>query len=165
MGLFIRLQGRGGRTTRVGLYAALVSGLLAVADIALTALGGVGEASEETFSPTTFGAFLALIASLILLGIAHRKSTSLSPPWHSLPLTIGVLTIPFILIGAVLESLDPRLFELPIVVLGLAWVLLGYVTIVIHDEGSEPSQAPTMSRDLRTAITSPVVPIAIPYMD
>jgi hypothetical protein len=114
-GLYVRLQGRGGRTALIGLYAAFVSGLLAVTDIALYAMGAVGEATEDTFSPTTFGSFLALITSLILLGIPHMKATRLSPTWRSLPLAIGILTIPLVGIGAALEAFDHRLFELPIV--------------------------------------------------
>jgi hypothetical protein len=124
-GLFVRLQGRGGRTALVGLYAALASGLLAVTDIALYVMGAVGEGTEDTFSPTTFGSFLALNTSLILLGIPHRKATTLSPARRSVPLAIGILTIPLLAMGAALEALNPRLLELPIIVLGVAWMLLG----------------------------------------
>lgn len=129
VGLYVQLQGSGGRTALMGFCAALLSVLLAITDIALYELGLVGQATKETFSPTTFGSFVALIASLILLGIVHRRASILPPVWRSLPLALGILTFPLSLIGAVLETLDPRLFELPIVVLGVAWMLLGSVQL------------------------------------
>jgi hypothetical protein len=125
VGLYVQLQGGGGRIALLGLYAALVSGLLAMTDIALYA-GAVRESTKDTFSPTTFGSFLALITSLILLGIPHRELIRFSPDWRSLPLAIGILAIPPIAMRAALEALDPSLLELPIVVLGVTWVLLGW---------------------------------------
>ncbi len=69
---------------------------------------------------------LSILASLVLLGIAVRRVGALPGRWRSFPLSMGVAVLPLMMIGAILETLDERLLELPLVVLGLAWVMLGW---------------------------------------
>jgi len=93
------------------------------------AVGGEGvEPSEDEVTLLTpfiavagVGTFVALIA----LGIAVRRTRALPPGYASLPLAMGLGAVPLLIIGAALESVSERLFELPIALLGLGWIGLG----------------------------------------
>ena len=130
VGLHARLGGRGGRLGRTGLllaYAALVSALVVLVGSTLAPAGWAP--NEESVTPLTpfivlagFGPFVGLV----LLGIATLRVKAMPAPWNALPLVMGAGAVPLILVGGVLELINERLFELPIVLLGFAWVLLGY---------------------------------------
>ena len=130
VGLHARLGGRGGRLGRTGLllaYAALASALVALVGLTLGPAGWVPK--EDSVTPLTpfivlagFGPFVGLV----LLGIATLRVKAMPAPFSALPLVMGVGAVPLMLVGGVLELVSERLFELPIVLLGLAWVLLGY---------------------------------------
>ncbi len=68
-----------------------------------------------------FGAFAALLA----LGLAARRARALAMPYTSLPWAMGLAVIPLLIAGGALEAIDERLLELPIVLLGLGWIVLG----------------------------------------
>jgi hypothetical protein len=132
VGLHSRLGGRGGRLGRMGLllaYVALASELVVVVlvDLTLAPVGWIP--NEDSVTPLTpliilagFGPFL----SLVLLGIATLRGKPMPAPWSALPLVMGASAVPLMLVGGILELVNERLFELPIVLLGFAWVLLGY---------------------------------------
>lgn len=73
----------------------------------------------------------ALFASLVLLGLAVLRTRALPPPWHALPLGIGIAAVPSMFTGGLLglviddEALAEHLMEIPIVALGAAFVALG----------------------------------------
>ncbi len=135
VGLHARLGGRGGRLGRTGLllaYAALASALVVLVGSTLAPAGWVPD--EDSVTPLTpfivlagFGPFVGLV----LLGIATLRVKAMPAPWRALPLVMGAGAVPLILVGGVLELVNERLFELPIVLLGLAWVLLGYAVLVV----------------------------------
>ncbi len=106
----------------VGGWAAAVAAALAVASLAMT-FGA--SSSGEGFSPLTFSTFLCVLGGLILIGLASRHRTELARPVRVLPLLLGVFTFPLVAVGGVLEAVNERLLELPLVVLGLAWIVLG----------------------------------------
>jgi len=130
VGLHARLGGRGGRLGRTGLliaYAALVSALVVLVGSTLAPAGWAP--NEDSVTPLTpfivlagFGPFVGLV----LLGIATLRVKAMPSPWNALPLVMGAGAFPLMLVGGVLELVNERLFELPIVLLGFAWVLLGY---------------------------------------
>jgi hypothetical protein len=130
VGLHARLGGRGGRLGKTGLllaYVALASALVALAGLTLVPAGWVP--NEDSVTPLTpfivlagFGPYVGLV----LLGIVTLRVKAMPAPWSALPLMMGAGAVPLMLLGGVLELVNERLFELPIVLLGFAWVLLGY---------------------------------------
>lgn len=129
LGLWATVREVRGRATRVGGLLAAVAAVCAVLMLVVRAVGGEGvEPSED--KATLLTAFitlaaLATVAALIALGIAARRRSALPPGYASLPLTMGLATIPLLVAGAALEGMNERLFELPIALLGLGWIGLG----------------------------------------
>lgn len=80
---------------------------------------------RRRFLTAYLSTFLCVLVGLILLGLASRYRTELARPVRVLPLLLGVFTFPLVAVGGVLEAVNERLLELPLVVLGLAWILLG----------------------------------------
>lgn len=117
------------RAAKIGGLLAYAGGAMIVLTGILYALGAL-ELSEESFSvgsAVVLATFLAITGSLVLLGAAIRGTHALGPRWDVLPLVMGVNVLPMVLAGGILRSLDERLFELPIVLFGSAWVVLGYL--------------------------------------
>ena len=124
VGLHAQLKGRGGRPAQIG-------GAIAWAGVALAGVSAAYYIVTTDDSAVPLSAILPLtglsiLAGLVLLGIGVRRVDVLHGRWRSLPLAIGVGTFPLIVVGGVLEALDERLLEIPIVVLGLAWIALGF---------------------------------------
>lgn len=140
IGLHVLLEGRGANVARAGGALAYFSCALSLLGAILYASGSL-ETSEEDVNPLVFGSFLSVIVSLILLGIAYRRSEESVMKWRSLPLIMGVATFPLLMIGgAVLEAINARLFEVPILVLGAGWMVLGWA-LVSHSPGGTERQA------------------------
>lgn len=128
--LHAHLGGHDGRLGRIG-------GLLAYLAVAMSAINAPyslffaedGPQTPFPFNVTYFAASLAIFVGLVLLGIAALRAGILSPRWRVLPLVIGLLALLPVWVLAFVH------LELPVVVLGLAWVLLGYALWL---EKSEP---------------------------
>ena len=86
-----------------------------------------------------FGPFL----SLVLMGSATLQARIFPPPWSALPLALGLGGPLLILAGGGLALMGERLLEIPIVLVGLAWILLGYSVLAV--EGTRV-QAPARVR-------------------
>ena len=122
LGLHTRLAGRGGWPGRVG-------GFLAYAAVALSAVNAPyslffaedGPQTPFPFSATYFAGALTVFVGLTLLGIATLRAGILPPRWKILPLAIGVSALLPVWVLALIH------LELPVVLLGLGWMLLGYV--------------------------------------
>ena len=80
-----------------------------------------GPQTPFPFSATYFAGALAIFVGLTLLGVATLRQETLSPRWRILPLAIGLSAL---LPEWVLALVH---LELPVVLLGLGWMLLGYV--------------------------------------
>ena len=125
IGLHGQLEGLGGIVARAGGALAYLSFVLSLLG-AILYLSGSLETSGESFNPLVFGSFLSVIVSLILLGIVYRRSEESAMKWQSLPFILGVAAFPLMMVGgAVLEGINARLFEVPILVLGAGWMVLG----------------------------------------
>ncbi len=135
VGLHARLGGRGGRLGKTGLllaYAALSSALVALVGFTLAPAGWVpNEDSVTLLTPFIVLAGFGPFVGLVLLGIATLRVKAMPAPWSALPLMMGAGAVPLMLVGGILELVNERLFELPIVLLGFAWVLLGYSVLVV----------------------------------
>jgi hypothetical protein len=122
LGLHIRLAGRGGWPGRIG-------GLLAYVALALSAINAPyslffaedGPSTPFPFNVTYFAASVAVFAGLASLGIAALQVGVLPPRWRVLPLAIGLSALLPVWVLALVH------LEIPVVLLGLGWILLGYV--------------------------------------
>jgi len=139
-GLHALLERHGGKSARVG-------GALALTALALAASSAayyLATTDDEGFplSATIPLTALSIFAALVLLGIAVRRADALPGRWRSLPLAIGAGAVPMLMVGGILEGLSERLLEIPLVVLGLAWIALGYA-IWTHVPDVPGETAPT----------------------
>ena len=122
IGLHTCLAGRGGLLGRVGGFLAYIAVLLSF----VNALYSVFFAEDGPQTPFPFNATyaiagLAIFVGLVLLGLATLRVDILPRRWRVLPLAIGLLALLPVWVLAFIH------LELPVVVLGFAWVLLGYV--------------------------------------
>lgn len=116
-----------GRTGLLLAYAALASALVVLIGGTLAPAGWVpNEESVTPLTPFIVLAGLGPFVGLVLLGIATFRVKAMPTPWSAFPLVMGVSAVPLMVVGGILELVNERLLELPIVLLGLAWVLLGY---------------------------------------
>jgi hypothetical protein len=132
LGLYGLLNGGGGRLATAGLLlAAFFFVTLVLLGLGWLLLPDDMQPQEEEFVfPMSLGfvvAFLALLGSGMALGLAVWRAKALPTGWRALPLALVVLPFPLIGVGAVLQTVDERLEEIPIVLLGIGWVTLGYV--------------------------------------
>lgn len=121
LGLAALLPEGAGRLRRIGIALAALSGLAGV--LAVFMLESASD--ESSFSPWVFASFLSNLAALIVLGIAVRRSAVSASPLRWLPLGLGIMTFPLVAVGGALEQINDRLLEVPLVLLGLAWIRLG----------------------------------------
>ena len=130
LGLHALLAERGGLPGRVG-------GFLAYAAVALTAVNATysaffaehGPQTAFPFNVTYLLAGLVIFVGLVLLGIATLRAGALPGRWRTLPLIVGLSALLPVWILAFIH------LELPVVVLGIAWMLMGYV---LWSEGTRP---------------------------
>jgi hypothetical protein len=119
LGLQARLDGRGGTLGKAGVlmaYAALASAVIVLIRPLAPFIVLAG-----------FGPFLGLV----LLGSATLQARVFAPPWSALPLAMGLGGPLLILAGGGLALISERLLEIPIVLVGLAWMPLGYSMLVV----------------------------------
>jgi hypothetical protein len=119
LGLHARLGGRGGSLGKAGVLVAYAA--LASAAIVLMA------PLAPFIAVAGFGPFLGLV----LLGSAILQARIFPPPWSALPLAMGLGGPLLILAGGGLALISERLLEIPIVLVGLAWMLLGYSVLAV----------------------------------
>jgi hypothetical protein len=120
LGLRARLGERAGPLGKAGTLVACVAALSA----------GVAVVAPLTpfIAAAGFGPFLGLV----LLGSDVLRAEIFRSPWHALPLAMGLGGPLAILSGGILALFGERLLEVPIVLLGLAWVLLGYAVLAVE---------------------------------
>jgi hypothetical protein len=100
----------------------LVLGLVALA-AGLVSL--VAETLGRELGAAVLVSSLALVAGLAMLGGATLDQLRAR--------ALGIVTVPALLVGGLLGALDERLVEVPVVALGLAWLLLGLSLVPTHE--------------------------------
>ncbi len=131
LGLHARLGGHGGPLGKVGVLVAYAA--LAAAALVLVA------PLPPFYAVAGFGPFLGLV----LVGSATLQAGVFPPPWSALPLAMGLGGPLLVLAGGGLALMNERLLEIPIVLVGLAWMLLGYSVLVVK---GATAQAPARVR-------------------
>ena len=122
VGLHARLEGRGGRMGSVGGLLACVAVALSVVNAPYSLLfAHDGPRTPFPFNVTYFVGTLAVFVGLVLLGIAASRAEALPSRWKLLSLVVGLSALFPVWVLALVS------LELPVVALGLAWILLGYV--------------------------------------
>lgn len=124
--LSLLLGERGGRPATAGRWSLAVAAAAFVLAIASSPAGAGGRPplAGQVALGTAGG---AIFLSVLLLGIATRRTRALAPPWHGLPLAMGVAAVPLMLLSGLLADLagDERLIEIPIVAFGIGFIGLG----------------------------------------
>jgi hypothetical protein len=97
-------------------WLAVVAGLVAL----------LGEVLDEDWDAAIAVSSLALLIGQLTLARSGRAPA---------PLTfwIGVSTLPALAVGGALAEIDERLLEIPLVGVGLAWMLVGWATLRNRD--------------------------------
>ena len=80
-----------------------------------------GSQTPFPFNATYFAGSLAIFVGLTFLGVATWRTGVLPPRWRILPLAIGLSALLPVWVLALIH------LELPVVLLGFGWMLLGYV--------------------------------------
>jgi len=142
LGLHARLAGRGGAPGRIGGFLAYVAVLLSAINAPYSLfLAEDGPETPFPFNLTYFVAALAIFVGLVFLGIATWQEKALPSRWRFLPLGIGLSGLLPVWVLALIH------LELPIVVLGLAWTLLGYILWAERRSNVLRSQGETMRKE------------------
>lgn len=113
--------------------------ILATAGIALVIASGVGSLALGSDGPGGSGLREALSSTfdvisgfgipilLVGLGLPLMRRRLWDGRWRLLPLALGLGLVPAIAVGVVLEvAFGERYLEIPLIVVGAGWVLLGY---------------------------------------
>jgi hypothetical protein len=88
---------------------------------------GVGSKLEVVSSLFDVVSGLGPMVLLIILGLPIFKQRLWSSGWRYLPLGLGISFIPTVIVGAILEeSFGERYLEIPLIFIGIAWVLIAY---------------------------------------
>lgn len=118
LAVFLRLEPRG----RIRQAGAVLAAFAVIAG----AVSLVAPVDDGDFSLALLVSSVALIAGLTLLGVAARRESLFGPgAASSLPLYLGLGTIPALMVGGGLAVIHERLLEIPVVLLGVLWAYLG----------------------------------------
>ncbi|NUR15634.1 MAG: hypothetical protein HOQ13_04900 [Dermatophilaceae bacterium] len=131
LGLYNLLEGNRSRLARAGLTLAGIAELCAVVSVLGMYMGPAQWIpTGDTVTVLTPFITLAAVGSIVgtlLVGIVIRRTASLPDRWKSYPMGLALSVIPLIASSALFQALNRRLFELPTLVIGLEWIVLGAV--------------------------------------
>ncbi len=135
LGLHTQLAERGGRLGRIGGFLAYVAVALSMFNVPYSVFFAEdGPQTPFPFNVTYLLAGLAIFVGLVFLGIATLRAGALPGWWLTLPLIVGLSALLPVWALALVH------LKLPILALGLAWMLLGYV---LWSRRDEPVRRPT----------------------
>lgn len=129
---------------RVGVLGALAAWCAALLGPAAGA-AYVAMPEHWLFNGLFFLANLAVVVALYLVGRRVRHQAALGRR-SGLPRRIGLWTVPAVLAGGLLAEVQDRLLELPILLLGLAWLTLGVVILGARNRAPEPEAPRKVTR-------------------
>lgn len=79
-------------------------------------------ATGDVLGPDLLMGVVTMSAALMIVGSALRRSGA---AYGGVALFLGVATIPAMLVGGAISTIDERLLEVPVVAIGLVWITLG----------------------------------------
>jgi len=105
LGLHGRLRGHTGRLRAAG---GVVSVIALVACAAAVVILTIDPDADGVVSGVAIaGSALGTVAGLVLLGVVTRRAEIFRPPWHRLPLLLGIATpVLFTVVGGVLAAIN-----------------------------------------------------------
>jgi hypothetical protein len=129
LGLWWLVRGSNTRAARIGGALSAAAAASVVVAIVVRVVGGAdvegGEGEVTALTPFVAMAGFGTVAALVALGLVARRTAALGRSLSSLPLAMGLAALPLLLAGGALETLDERLLEVPIALLGIGWIGLG----------------------------------------
>ncbi|EWT01390.1 hypothetical protein N865_08570 [Intrasporangium oryzae NRRL B-24470] len=133
IGLYGSLDGNRSRLARSGLTSAGIAELCALVSV-LGLFLGPAEWTPTGDTVTVLTPFITLsalgsILGLLLVGIVVRRTASLPGGWKNFPMSVAISIIPLIASSALMKDINERLFELPTLIIGLEWMVLGAVMV------------------------------------
>ena len=121
LGLHTRLAGRGGHMGRIGAALAYAAVALSVINTPYSVFFAErGPQTPFPFNATYLLAGLAIFVGLVFLGLATVRADAIPGRLRILPLIVGLSALLPVWLLAFIY------LELPVVVLGVAWMLMGY---------------------------------------
>jgi len=130
LGLHARMRGHTGRLRAAGGVVSVIA--LVAAAAAVVILSVDPEADGVVLGVAISCSALGTVAGLVLLGVVARRAEIFRPPWHRLPLLLGIATpVLFTVVGGVVAAINERLLEVPLVLVAAAWVRLGTLIAAI----------------------------------
>ena len=122
LGLHTQLAESGGRLGRIGGFLAYVAVALSIVNVPYSVFFAEdGPQTPFPFNVTYLLAGLAIFVGLVFLGIATLRAGALPGWWRTLPLIVGLSALLPVWTLAFIH------LEVPVVVLGVAWMSIGYV--------------------------------------
>ena len=94
------------------------AGIAIIADVVAVVTEVVGDVAGAAIATSS----LALVVGLVTLD--RRSGWPISLAWW-----IGVAMLPAVFVGGMLSEIDERLLEVPLVVLGVAWIVVGWAAL------------------------------------
>lgn len=131
LGLAARLGEERGALGKAGVVVACV--------VMASAVAAFVTAAPPLIAVAGFGPFLGLI----LLGSATLQARIFPSAWSALPLAMGLSGPILILGGGGLAMVHERLLEIPLVLVGIAWMLQGYSVLNVKSEAVGSRARPT----------------------
>lgn len=117
-------QGRGGTKAAVGRWLGYAAVALAVVAAALIPMPRPLAGTLAGIAAFLLG--VSWVVAVGLVGIVVSRRVALPPPAHRVPFWIGLWTIPLLVAFGIVSNLaGDRWLEVPVVAIGLLWIVVG----------------------------------------
>ena len=126
IGIHASLANKQAKLARLGLILGYIALPMAVANVFIEAI------SADLYMPSDGAVF----GALILIGLALIRTRDNRHRWQRWPLSLGIAFVPTLIVGAMLESLNERYLEIPLIAMGIGWMYLGFA--VFRERGPNP---------------------------
>ena len=123
--LGLQFWGASARVAYSTLALAVAAIISAIASTWLSGGSAFGGSDGAMSSAFMLVAGIAPVVGLLIVGLAARRTRNLSRRTRTVSLFIGLGFIPLLVMGGILETVNERLLEVPLILLAGAWMGLG----------------------------------------